>query len=218
VDVPDLCHHGQPYVGPLAADEGAVVRHRDVARQSLTGWPERLDVRLAGRDPAKPASWQAVVGQFEVFGSRSASLDLGLTVARGVSATDVSVTTDVYLGSGGTQHAGVVARYRGPGDASMVSGALVTRDGIAFAEISEHDGRQWNRLASNEVGTTLGRITLRAVGRHLELSVDGRVEASALQQGEPVAGSVGVRGLRGMVGRCVVRDAEAAAVPLAKSA
>ncbi|MBA3312126.1 MAG: hypothetical protein M3552_06750 [Planctomycetota bacterium] len=225
VDVPDLCHHGVPYIGPLAANAAATLRHRESVKQTLSGCPERLDVELTEASDG-PIYWNAVHGQFEVFGSRAAPLDLAISVAQGVETRDVCVTSDVFVGPGGGQHAGVVARYRGPGDTRMIVGMLASGTGTSFAEIWEQDGERWTRLASTPVGTGSGRLTLRAVGPHLELSLDGKVEARAKQAGEPVAGTVGVRARRGMVGRCIVRDASLADVasdieptmPLARSA
>jgi hypothetical protein len=211
VDVPDLCHHGVPYLGPLAVDAVATLRHQESVKQSLSGFPERLDVEFA-QACSGPIYWGAVFGQFEVFGSRAAPLDLALSVAQGVEQRDVCVTSDVFVGPGGGQHAGVVARYRGPADTRMIVGMLASGPDTSFAEIWEHDGEQWMRLASTPISTGSGRLTLRAVGPHLELSLDGKVEARAKQTSEPVAGTVGVRARRGMVGRCIVRDANLAEI------
>lgn len=211
VDVPDFCHHGTPYIGPLAADLAATLRHQESVRQTLSGCPERLDVELS-EISSEPVYWNAVHGQFEVFGSRAAALDLAISVAQGVQTRDVCVTADVFVGPGAGQHAGVVARYQGPGDSRMIVGMLASGSGTAFAEIWEQNGEGWAKLVSNAVPTGSGRLTLRAVGPHLELSLDGKVEARAKQVSEPAAGTVGVRARRGMVGRCIVRDANLADV------
>lgn len=225
IDVPDLCHHGVPYTGPLAAAAGPTARYRESVRQTISGCPERLDVEL-GTGTNGPVYWNTIHGQFEVFGSRAASLGLAIAVAQGVEVRDVSVSSDVFIGSGGGQHVSVVARYRGPGDTRMILGMLASGVGTSSAEIWEQDGERWTRLASNPVAATSGRLTLRAVGPHLELSLDGKVEARARQVSEPLPGSAGVRSLRGMIGRCIIRDGNPADVstdidpqlPLARSA
>jgi hypothetical protein len=122
----------------------------------------------------------------------------GLTVATvAVSAADVSVTARLEAEAAADhRHAGLVARYSGPGDLNMVCALVEVVAPHPYASLWENAGGQWRQLARARVGALPAELRLDAVGGQLTLHVGGR-KLLAARTAVLTAGAVGVRGLTG---------------------
>ena len=94
----------------------------------------------------------------------------GLAWLSGLTAADVALKARVALSETGHCHAGLVARYTGPGDANMYLGALVGWDGAYSLEIWRQSQGRWELLSSVPVSQGTGVLQFTVGGTTLQLA------------------------------------------------
>jgi hypothetical protein len=198
VDSPDVCHHGRPYIGPLATD----LRQTDAywgwnRRRPAWGPPVWRD-RTGDPVPVPSERWVEVVGAFFRAGDQLVTTDSALAVLAEPQPQDVSVSAEFDVGHAGRQNVGLVARYCGPDEAEMVTGLVAALDGNARGQIWRSSGGRWEILADGPVSVTRGVIEFTANGSALILSVNGEAVVTAVDPA-PQSGAIGVRCLGGQV-------------------
>ncbi len=139
--------------------------------------------------------WDTDAGIITMADGRAIPIGSGASVAslNGVRAEDVSLRADVDLGAGtGTSYIGLMARYVGPGDASMYVGSLVREGGIVTGKIWRNLSGTWRLLGQGNAPAAAGGLRFDVVGSALALSLDGTILATA---SDTVlrSGSVGLR-------------------------
>lgn len=148
-----------------------------------------------GNFPSLGPDWTVRVGNYDIHDNVAAvQTTLGLSTLNGVNLADVSVEGRVTLGGGLVQIDGLVARYAGPGDASMYFGALRGEEGSFKAEIWRQSGGVWTQLASQAVTAGQGLLRFDLVGSSLKLFLDDKLVAFATDNVITAAGQIGIRG------------------------
>ena len=124
---------------------------------------------------------------------------LTLQTCESATTTDVEVSAELDVTAREARHAGLVARYTGPGDRDMYLGALVNTQGQYTADIWRNLDGAWTQLVSVPVASGGGTVAFRVSGSLLELSLDGQLLASTIDSAVSRAGSVGIRTFGGTV-------------------
>ena len=140
-------------------------------------------------------SWVGLFGDFRVKAGQVCAQGSTLNLATwdGLSEANVSVNAQVSLSSSGSSHAGLVARYQGPGDSNMYLGALVGNGTDATAQLWRNVDGEWSLLLSGPVAACSGQLRLDVFGSTLSLYFDNTSVGSVTDQGLPEGGSVGLR-------------------------
>lgn len=198
VDRPDVCHHGQPYTGPLTVDPDQTDAYWGWTRRRPEWGPPVWHDHTADPVPVPSERWTEVAGAFFRAGDRLVTPDFALAVVAAPRPRDVSVTAAFDVGHAGRQTVGLVARYRGPEDAEMVAGLVAALDGQTRGQIWRSAGGRWEVLANGPVDVSHGATEFTAAGQTLTLSVNGQVVATAVDP-DPQPGAVGVRCQGGQV-------------------
>ncbi len=193
LDKPDQCHHGRPFVGTLSTDEQAAQRylqHVEKFRRMITD-----DFRL-GDD-----YWSVFQGFVFVVGNQSICTDeqtLSVAIRNEPMALDVRVGAEVWLsGEEEFRHAGLVARYAGPGDANMYLGMLNCERGSCRAEIWRNIEGKWEMLAHKPIPEDHGVMSFEVEAQLLALSINNRPVVNISDDALNAPGKVGVRSLDG---------------------
>ena len=184
-DEPDECHHGAVLRPDALA---ALGRGRDDERR------ERL--QRANRPTLPAAEWAVVeaTGAPEVGDGGAVRMAPGafaLALRRGVEMAAGSVRATLHLlGDSATDHASLVARYRGPGDRFMAAALFQVKGGRLMASLWVNDG-EWRQLAERgfpagewrawcpPAGTPALLVRLDFRADRLDLDVAGRATVSA---------------------------------------
>ena len=135
------------------------------------------DFNLTAGSPLQ-AAWSAAAGTYSVQSSQAEARESGLNIAvlNGVVEADVVVQAQVSVAEG-PAHAGLIARYSGPGDNNMYLGALVN-DGVnTTAQIWRNVGGVWTQIASGPVDSPIGILRFEVYGSSLRLSFGGELAA-----------------------------------------
>jgi hypothetical protein len=135
--------------------------------------------------------WIGRKGNYGVLNHQArGSGKLSLADLNGPQLANVAVEADVDVTLGGA--AGLVARHNGAKDTNMYWGTLANRNGVFYAEIWRNLSGTWTRLARTEVGTGAGQLRFEAIGKTLNLYLDGNLVISA-KDGALATGSIGIR-------------------------
>jgi hypothetical protein len=140
------------------------------------------------------AGWVQMSG---VMGVRGNQLVGGaapaLAVYRSAWLTNTGVQTSIALPVAGTQYAGLVARYAGPGLANFYLGQVVGNNGRFAAYLYRNLRGTWALLASGPAARGTGTLRLEVVGSSLKLFLNGQLLTYAFDS-SPVSGITGVWG------------------------
>lgn len=117
-----------------------------------------------------------------------------LALYANASLADVSVQIDVALASTGFSHAGLVARYKGPGDSNMYLGELVAVNGTYSAVLYRNIGGAWSALAQAAAPAGAGTLRLDVQGNTLKLFLSNTLLLSAVDNAITGPGQIGIRG------------------------
>jgi hypothetical protein len=186
VDEPDECHHGHVLKNVPAANPAATEAHR--AKVAA-----KAEAVTAG------AAWVVHVGDpvFKLGSVEAGPGFLTLATLADVSAADVSVAARLEAEvTADHRHAGLVARYSGPGDLNMVCALVEVVSPYPYASLWQSVNGEWRQLARVRIGALPADLRLDAVGNLLTLHVGGRKLLTA-RTAVMTGGGVGVRGLTG---------------------
>ena len=136
--------------------------------------------------------WVEQQGDFEVGLSRllPTSGTTSLATLDQLQVLDVSVSVDVDVFTG---HAGLVARYSGPGESSLYLGALVAGNGNFTGQIWRSMGGTWALLSSGSAASGSGTLRFEVSGSALGLYLDGHAVTNAQDSSITTPGSAGLR-------------------------
>ncbi|MCA9198427.1 MAG: hypothetical protein KDA87_12860 [Planctomycetales bacterium] len=193
LDVPDECHHQRPFTGkydttPLQLGQtNASVVHRCEVDATQADWSEHLAPMTLRSDAMLIAPQSA------------------LATKRRLCLADVSVSAKVDVTDANARHAGVVARYRGPGETNMLNAMLHKEGPYVAVELWLHHAGKWERLGIQPANTLQGELTLVCCGENVKVLFDGNtlIEAQCQALGN---GSVGIRTSGGAVGSFQCQD------------
>ena len=146
------------------------------------------------------SSWTPVLGQYGVGNAAAVpgSTDLSLAVVPTAVAADVTVSAMIDVGTTGSQHGGLVARYCGPEDGSMYLGALVNNNGQFSAQIWCNLAGSWAQLGSAPVDSGAGDLRFDVQGSSLRLYFNEHLAVDATDDSLRLPGAVGIRGVGGV--------------------
>jgi hypothetical protein len=116
---------------------------------------------------------------------------LALATLNGVNAADVTVQSDIMLGTSGITYGGVVARYSGVGDRNMYWGGIVGINRSFQVVLYVNVNGNWTQLAATAVSGNSGTLKLAVKGTSLTLTI-GTVTLTATD-GQLTSGTVGLR-------------------------
>jgi sugar lactone lactonase YvrE len=117
---------------------------------------------------------------------------LALATVNGLNAADVTVQSDLTLGTTGITYGGVVARYSGTGDQNMYWAGVIGVNGSYSANLYINVNGTWSLLASTAVGSGNSTITLSVKGTSLTMSFGGKTLTA--NDSHLATGTVGLRG------------------------
>ncbi len=137
-------------------------------------------------------NWRDRAGDFRVQSNLlQGNASLNVATLNTTSQANVSVQADVsVLGAG--QHAGLVARYGGAGDANMYLGALSNVGTGLWASIWRNVNGVWTRLAAQTVAGASGTLRFSVAGSSLRLFLNN-VQVATANDSALSTGAVGVR-------------------------
>src|SRR5262249_51263617 len=113
------------------------------------------------------------------------------------AANDVTVSADISLPPIGSTHAGLIARYSGPGDSNMLLATIVHDDNGYAARIWRNVGGVWTLLNSAPLVTGIGHLVFDVQGGELVLHF-GDLTLRALDTRITGLGQVGLRASNGV--------------------
>ncbi|MHB1034358.1 MAG: hypothetical protein ACYC35_04220 [Pirellulales bacterium] len=147
---------------------------------------DRADSILLG------GTWTEQLGDLVVVNNQmTAQGVVSIATLNGINQANVSVSADVNVVGG--YHAGLVARYSGPGDKSFYLGHLLNTNGQYTAEIWRNVNGAWTQLRRQVVSAGTGNLKLDVVGSSLKLYLNNALVAS-VQDTALASGTAGVRG------------------------
>ncbi|MCA9168981.1 MAG: hypothetical protein KDB23_15010 [Planctomycetales bacterium] len=190
-DVPDLCHHGHVYRGVIPGDDEATAEL--LSAPSLTpevALPQLQHIQAAEGDLRDRWTWCQQVAS-PAGPETGAGLHVATVADLVLHDADVSALVDVPEVV--NQHAGVILRYRGPGDSNLVVGMLAWIGNTFAGQIWANVDGQWERLALAPAACGRGELSLSACGDRLMLRLDGTTLLSAACPPALTHGEVGVR-------------------------
>jgi hypothetical protein len=117
---------------------------------------------------------------------------LALATLNGLNAADVTVQTDLTLGTAGVTYGGVVARYSGIRDQNMYWAGIVGVNGAFTANLYVNVNGTWSQLATTTTGGGSGTLKLAVKGSSLTLTF-GATTLNATDS-QLTTGTVGLRG------------------------
>ena len=144
--------------------------------------------------------WDQQVNGYRQENGQAVPMDassLAVATLSGISAVDVSIRADIDVTGEGVCHAGLAARYSGPGDADMYLGALVNLQGTLSAQIWRNVDATWTLLASGPLPSAAGTVRFDVFDTTLELYFEDQLVATAQDDAIREAGTVGLRSLGG---------------------
>jgi hypothetical protein len=142
--------------------------------------------------------WYNRAGNYTVQGDKAtASVAGSLATVNHTPVAYVIAQADIALGATGTQYAGLVAHYVGPGATNYDLGEIVGSNGIFTAYIYRNLSGAFTLLASHAVSTGTGTLTFRAFGASLQLMLDGQQLAYTYDTVLAGAGTTGIFGSAG---------------------
>jgi hypothetical protein len=138
-------------------------------------------------------SWSQQAGDFTVQGGRLQASAAGslATINVATPAANVAVQANIALSATGTQYAGVVARYSGPGTANYYLGEIVGSAGKYTAYLFRNQGGTLTALASAPAPGGSGTLLLDVAGSSLKLLFNGQLLTYAYDSAL-TSGSAGV--------------------------
>jgi hypothetical protein len=122
---------------------------------------------------------------------------VAIATLAGLNAADVTLQTDIVVGTTGMQFGGLVARYSGSGDKNMYWGGIIGNDGNFKAVIYVNVNGQWHLLVSTAVSSGTGTLKFTVVGTSLTLNY-GATTLNATDS-QLTTGTVGFRGGAGTI-------------------
>jgi hypothetical protein len=137
------------------------------------------------------------VSRVENPASQNPNDTLALATLNGLNAADVTVQTDLTLGTSGVTYGGVVARYSGTGDQNMYWAGIVGVNGNFMANLYVNVNGTWSLLASTTTSGGTGTLKLVVKGSSLALTF-GSTTLNATD-GQLTTGTVGLRGGNGTI-------------------
>jgi hypothetical protein len=190
LDVPDLCHHGFPFRGSIAT-RGPV---EDPKRSAETA-EERLLEAVSER--VSHGAWQQHAPFAQLDDQCAQAAEFSLATWTTLLASDVRVRAQVDVRDPMAQHAGLVARHRGPGDANMVVALLAKSDGGYGVQLWQQHERRWSLLRTAKTTHARGWLDLQLIGHAARVSLAGEPLIDATVPGTPQVGRVGMRSAGG---------------------
>jgi len=145
--------------------------------------------------PITAPAWLQPIGRIAISANTAISATVGrsLLVLNGVSVADSHLRVRASVRAVAGQAVGLVARYGGPGDATMYLGQLARLPSGYFAQIWSNVDGQWRLLGMRPAQRGSGLMQFNVVGNRLTLSLDGRLLVDLHDNAITRAGSVGVR-------------------------
>src|SRR5262249_4833458 len=131
---------------------------------------------LTGADsPDLGSTFSQPLGNLVIHSNQvlASSPGANLVLIVNASTAAVAVNAEVNLASTGFCHAGLIARYSGPGDSNMYLGFLVRLDGQLRAMVYRSVAGVWSKLAEAPAPAGTGILQFMAVGNSLQLSLNG---------------------------------------------
>jgi hypothetical protein len=191
LDIPDECHHGQPFTGELDAEPQADSDYRQHV--------ETLGDIVADDFRIGEQAWEVTQGFVSLTDDRSIHTGEGalvVAVRQELSAVDVDLCADVcLLGDEEFRHGGLVARYSGPRDENMYLAMVVQNGEHRGAGIWRNIAGKWEVLAKKPIEAASGRLRFQVRGSSLVLSLNGRRVIKVRDKSITAPGKVGIRGI-----------------------
>jgi hypothetical protein len=190
IDAPDHCHHGHPFRGRIAT-RGRIAEVVIAGKTPAAQWQQAV-----AEAPGK-GTWHQHVAFARLDNQGAKAADFSLATLSPLLARDVKVRATVDVRDDTARHAGLVARYRGPGDSNVVVALLAKSElGYSVQLWHHHDGR-WSLRRSTKTLYGLGELELQVIGDGARVTMAGEALIHATIPGPPWAGRVGMRSAGG---------------------
>lgn len=143
------------------------------------------------------SAWNEAVGEMSIANNQLQGdpVQISAALMNGLSVADISIETEIDVGTTGVQYAGPLARLQS--DGSFYWGALMNNEGVFTAEIYRVDAGNAVLLNSAPVFSGNGRLKLDVVENTLRLSFNDIVVVTATDSAITAAGFAGLVGLGG---------------------
>jgi hypothetical protein len=194
LDVSDECHHGRPFLGTLEPEPGVSDSYQELLRDFAT--TTIGDFVFAGHN------WTVCEGLVSVRETGSLYVEedhFTIATCTDFEGADVRISADIRIApAGDVQHAGLVARYLGPGDKNMYVAMLYRDKTVCRADLWRNVEGVWTLMGYAWIGEVKGRLEFEVRGSLLSLALDGRTILMVRDDAQLPPGRVGVRGTTGV--------------------
>jgi hypothetical protein len=196
LDQPDSCHHGQVFRGNIAAQPPIDLHQFELERSpSIIAWPlpampDKYD------SPVVLDLWEQHAAFSQMDDHLAVAGDFSLATLKRFNATDVIVQACFDVRDASARHAGVIARYLGPGDHNMLVALVAKADDRYRAQLWCHHTGSWSCLRTANLSRGEGTLELKAIGQQVFVAIDGQSVIQTDVAGSPQRGGVGIRAAR----------------------